>query len=293
LQARELLRQAPQACIPIRFPYENAQRHVDVDQVDPATERRMMQCRMCSQRLTRPGKLCRECERELDRARLAAASVDDLAMALSPIDASRMAGGGSPWSARLRTRSSVIAVAFAIGLGGALAIYHAQHPAVSTTAGSVMLDRDVSSVRARAFGRRVAVGEPVSARNIADTAARTDARVEPPMGEGASAGGGLRRVAAPVQSVPAAETPRRSAEPSSKPAPSPQPLANVAAAVIASDAGAGMDRVLALSDAFARCAQETFFARVGCEQRARLRYCDGVAAQLPQCADQLPRDHGQ
>ena len=55
----------------------------------------MTKCRMCSQRLTRPGKLCRECERELQRARAAAASVDTLSSAIPVIDAGRERGTGS------------------------------------------------------------------------------------------------------------------------------------------------------------------------------------------------------
>ena len=55
----------------------------------------MTHCRMCSQRLTRPGRLCRECERELDRARATAESAGNLSSALPLIDAARMATADS------------------------------------------------------------------------------------------------------------------------------------------------------------------------------------------------------
>ena len=38
----------------------------------------MMKCRLCSQRLTRPGKLCRECEHERARAEEGATPIEGL-----------------------------------------------------------------------------------------------------------------------------------------------------------------------------------------------------------------------
>jgi hypothetical protein len=51
------------------------------------------------------------------------------------------------------------------------------------------------------------------------------------------------------------------------------------------------DRVLAFSDALARCGQEPYFARLVCEERARRRFCDG-ASDLPQCASAPLREYG-
>ena len=67
----------------------------------------MMRCRMCSQRLPRPGKLCRECERELDRARLAANTVAGLAPlgpAFAPPTIEELPGEGAS-GARFRLRA--------------------------------------------------------------------------------------------------------------------------------------------------------------------------------------------
>jgi len=58
----------------------------------------MKQCRMCSQRLTRPGRLCRECEHELQRARHVGLAIGELAPAVTCSEAVRMAGG-SEWVA--------------------------------------------------------------------------------------------------------------------------------------------------------------------------------------------------
>jgi hypothetical protein len=40
-----------------------------------------------------------------------------------------------------------------------------------------------------------------------------------------------------------------------------------------------------MSDALARCAQESFIGRVVCEQRVRFRYCDGYSGKVAQCPD--------
>ena len=97
----------------------------------------MTNCRMCSQRLPRPGRLCRECERELDRARAVAASVDTLSPAMPLVDVARLANeppGG--WSAQLRSRPTVVVGAFAVGIAAAIAFYvvdlsHASAPGAS------------------------------------------------------------------------------------------------------------------------------------------------------------------
>ena len=211
---------------------------------------------MCSQRLPRPGKLCRECERELDRARLAANTVAGLAPLgppLAPPTIEELPGNGA-WTARLRPRAPIVAaVAFALGIAGAAVLYAAQRPAVSPQDASVMLDRDVSHVTPRLFA-------------------------PPP------------RPAAPVAAPEAKSAPARASAP--RPAPGHVAAAPPAAqAAEATEVPRALDRVLALSDALARCASETFFERLACEQRARMRYCDG-AGNLPQCARNAPRDTG-
>jgi hypothetical protein len=53
------------------------------------------------------------------------------------------------------------------------------------------------------------------------------------------------------------------------------------------------DRWQMLAEAMARCAREDFFQRFACEQRTRLRYCEGYWGQVPQCPSATPKDHGQ
>ena len=106
----------------------------------------MTKCRMCSQRLTRSGRLCRECERELDRERAAA---DGLAAVVELPDSA----GVSPVPARFgapRTRTVALFAAFAIGTGIAASAYVIHGTRSAHEAGaSVMIDRDLSGIKPR------------------------------------------------------------------------------------------------------------------------------------------------
>jgi len=215
----------------------------------------MMQCRMCSQRLTRPGKLCRECERELARARQAAASVDGAGTAVPEIEPDQLVSASAlaAWQRR-GVRVPLVVAAFVLGIGATAGVYTMQR---TTGAGeSVMLDRDVTRVQPRVLPSRATRSE--------------------------REGDELRGAAHAVNVVPAVqvrETPKRRLV-----AVTSQP---------ASEEPVRFDRVLALSDALAQCAPEPFFSRLACEQRARTRYCDGATGRLPQCPEEFPRDHGQ
>lgn len=109
-----------------------------------------MHCRMCSQRMTGPGRLCRECERELDRARAASASVGDLSSAAPLVDAARMSAGDPPGLAeRLPSRGTLLVAAFSVGLALAVSFYAARGSHPRAAAESVMIGRDLSNVRPR------------------------------------------------------------------------------------------------------------------------------------------------
>ena len=238
----------------------------------------MMRCRMCSQRLTRPGRLCRECEHELDRSR-AAASVDTLSSAMPLIDATRAVEPASGWSARLRTRPVMLAVAFAVGVAGA-ATFHLTQPTGGPGGGSsVMLDRDLTRVTPRST-RTVApaVPPPTSASGGVERAASPPrAEVGRARIEGETPGAGRRRVVQVAESgTPVMLAVTGATVPTASPA-----------------APAPFDRVLALSHAIDACAKESLFDRIACEQHARTRYCAGIESQVPQCGAMSPRDHGK
>ena len=183
-----------------------------------------MHCRMCSQRLPRPGRLCRECDQEVSFARSRAKAFDGLPP--PGFDVEGVEPGGARWTARVATRPIIIAAAFVAGIAGAGAFY-----AVGGTPGafarqSVMIDRDLTLLRPRT----------VQAPRTAPT----------------------MRVASATAHTPAA-----------------------------------YDRVLGLADALDGCAQQSFFARLACEERARARYCDGAAGRIPECGVTTPRGYRQ
>lgn len=130
----------------------------------------MMHCRMCSQRLTRPGKLCRECERELQRARYAGVSMDELLPSAPMIGASRMAG---TWLARLRSPGPVVAAAFAVGVVSAATLHVVRYATAAAASGSVMLERGAGDARVRAFPRVARADHVVQSLPAADAASAT------------------------------------------------------------------------------------------------------------------------
>jgi hypothetical protein len=235
----------------------------------------MTQCRMCSQRMTRPGKLCRECERELQRARYAGVSLGEIEPVLAA-EPSRMVAGD--WLARLRSPGSMIALAFAVGVAATVALHVVDNSEAAVTHGSVMLDaRQLSGLR------QVSI---VSASAAADDSSPQAATVVPPM---------LTRASIPI-SVRAATSTSTHAR-----VRTPAPVVAQAEASEAPRiamhqapphaASATLDPERALGDALARCGDEPFLGRPSCEQRARARYCDS-AAPLAQCAVPV-RDYGQ
>ena len=229
----------------------------------------MTQCRMCSQRMTRPGRLCRECERELQRARYVGVSLGDIEPTLAAAEASRVVA--NDWLARLRTPGSAIAVAFAIGVSATVAMHIADNSEAAVTHGSVMLDAQQMS-----HLRQVSIVSASAAADEASPQATSD--VEPVRTSKAKSSPGARvRVAAAAPTMAQAET-------DEEPHASPQQSAAHAAPPT-------LDASHALNDALARCGGEPFLARPSCEQQARARYCDS-AAPLPQCI--VPaRDYGQ
>jgi hypothetical protein len=83
-------------------------------------------------------------------------------------------------------------------------------------------------------------------------------------------------VAASPPAVPAPQAPVRTAQP-----------AIVAAAPVP-------DRWAQFAEDLHRCERETFLSRVVCDQRVRLRYCDGYWGKVPQCPGGVANpDRGQ
>jgi hypothetical protein len=228
----------------------------------------MMQCRMCSQRLPSAGRLCRECDRELERARYAGVSIGELAPALPAVDASRMAASG--WRARARSPGPVIAAAFSVGLVAAVALHVVDKSEAAVTHGSVMLD-----ARASRELRHVSIGDAPPLPVVEHGAPPASAPSAAP----------VAKMAAPMR----APVPRDVVIAPHEPSDAPAQIA--LAAVEPRETNGAAEPAAMLGDALAHCSGERFFARPACEERARARYC-GDAATSAQCATP-ERDHGQ
>ena len=214
---------------------------------------------MCSQRLPRPGRLCRECELERNLSR-SAKTPDSLVTRDPGVDESLPMPGIAGWAARL-PRPMVILSAMAVGLTVATAVYVLN--GWPGTGRSVMIDRDLSSLRQRPPHRSFGGASSDAAARSGDMTAHTPSR------------GPDAPVAMPIVatgSMPAVVAVQRSG-------------LNERVGSAAPRAPVAYDRVLRLADALDRCALESPFARLACEQRARAHYCEGVNGRIPQCID--------
>ena len=241
----------------------------------------MMQCRMCSQRLTRPGRLCRECEHELKRAEHAGYSIGEA----SPLDALAQAQplAGREWLARLRAPGSVVTVAFAVGIAGAVTLHLADRSEAAQPRGSVMLDlnpgkvRQVSIVSPGAVANAESQPVPVAAETTVGVSSQAATNAGNPAASSTPGSSAARsRPRRPVQAaaLEAREAPENAAATTERPAMAPAP-----------------DASAAFGDALARCVDEPFLQRPACQERARARYCD-AASPLPGCVPP-PREYGQ
>jgi hypothetical protein len=76
------------------------------------------------------------------------------------------------------------------------------------------------------------------------------------------------------------------------PAPAPAPAPKAAPAPPPRPA-APTDRWAQMHDDLQRCTREDFINRVVCDQRVRLRYCEGYWGKVAQCPGAPSADHGQ
>lgn len=107
----------------------------------------------------------------------------------------------------------------------------------------------------------------------------------------------------PLPAKPAPKAARRppvEKTPPSKPAPAPvasaaTPAASEPAPVVAAAPKPApvIDRWTRMSDELSRCTREDFIARVICDQRVRLRYCDGYWGKVTQCPGNPAPERGQ
>ena len=125
-------------------------------------------------------------------------------------------------------------------------------------------------------------GAPDVGKPPADTAPKAEVKPAPPKSPAASAS----KEARPPGSTPPTQPPTA--------APAPVPRAAGAANAAPEVAPPTQDRWAQMSEELRRCQSESFLARVVCDQRVRLRFCDGYWGKVAQCPGNVVNpDRGQ
>jgi len=217
-----------------------------------------MRCRICSEVLSGPGKICPDCKLELDGGRLATAEVwatEATVNALTPlvplIDTSRNASAPSRNLWGTTTQSRVIAIAAACSV------------AVASAAATYFEWRSIAFVAPPTAERYVSLAAGATSDELpsAGPALSTTRAAEPDIGSISAAPALAQRKI--VGSGHLAVGKHVAAEPRA----------------IATATG---ERPT-LANALASCKPESVFARFVCEQLVRIRYCKGKMGQVPEC----------
>ena len=277
-----------------------------------------MKCRLCSQPTVGPDKLCGDCTRALRRARAGSTTVRKPAMSR----ASRFKATAATVAPRAHALTAApppgwrrrIAWA-AVGLVAVGIVYLGQREPDRRRAPDaiVVVDRSPMPVAERPGDDAAPVPTPLEEQS--STARVKTALVPAPqaMATLKAAQGPASPAATPASArakagTKAATTSTKLDQGSGSPA-SPYTLAGDAAPGT-SDAGTRsetepsqqlarasvpqsappMDDAQVLTSALEKCGGEKFLAGVICEQKVRLRYCDGKWGQVPQCTSRPRAD---
>jgi hypothetical protein len=241
-----------------------------------------------------PGaRLCGPCKAALKRARLetvseliprpsrAAAEADEARRRAREVAAVRAAKPRRRW---LIAPGYFLAAAVVIGAG--YLVWHLARPTHAAPAAAVPppAPPPVSpAIVPKALAEPVATSQP---KNVAEASTpRTAPRA--PVGSPAARSAPKRAVEAPA--VPTAPPADRFAVavPREPTAPVPMPEA-----VLPAREAPAPDRWQVMSDQIVRCGRDGFLAGVICEQRVRLKYCEGYWGSAPQCPSGIANDHG-
>jgi len=259
---------------------------------------RMLKCRLCSQPQAGPEGLCRDCARALTRARQgtdalkgASASaqrkprVVERIVLTSPID-------GENARAPARGRAVLWAVAGMVVLVVILAAtagrspQHAVEPKAPERAARTVppplleSTNETSQMDAAQAGAEPLSAPPSSTPAVIDSLPLPK---EPPKAAATRPARTAASAAAAARASADAKTAGETARANATPAPMPEaaPPMQQARMNVAPSTSSGDEQSLA--SALEKCSEEKFLAGVICEQKARLRYCEGKRGQVPQC----------
>ena len=242
----------------------------------------MTKCRLCGQPPAGPGGLCNDCSRALSRAQGAGASGGASAPAArkrrmverivltSPVDPepvrSPKKAGAALWAT-----IGVVAVVVVLAATASLSPPRPVEVKVSERPARVvpqMLEPATENEPAEAEppgGPPQKASEPLPLpKDSTRTPAPRPARGAPARGVSDAKPSDASRVSAPAEAQPEGD-------------PVQQARASIAPAPAIGDDGQSLATMLE------KCSEEKFLAGVICEQKARLRYCEGKWGQAPQC----------
>jgi hypothetical protein len=247
-----------------------------------------MKCRLCGQPPTEPDGLCGDCSRAIARARDGAVNRrEPSASAVARIRrASRIAlttpiAVGDVPQRRLALWGGLVVVTLALAFVDTEDLL----PASLQPVGVVKTSRRPAASQPRVPREVPLLSEPEALPNddVAD-ATRAAAVKGGPARESAPARGptrGPKASGAPVAMGPGSSD-NGAGSPNADESQAAEANLQLARAAIPQAAPAVDDRQV-LASALERCNEEKFLAGVICEQKARLKYCDGKWGQDPQC----------
>ena len=256
---------------------------------------RMLKCRLCSQPQAGPEGLCRDCARALMRARhdseaLKAAAagsarkrpVVERIVLTSPVD-------GETGRAPARGRAVLWTVTGMVALVVVLAATAGRSPQRTVEPNApAHAARVVPPLLEPSLDHAVMDGARINADPLAppqnDTAiVEALPRAEPAKAPVTRPTRATTSVSTGARALPDTRTPSEVSRASSAESTGADPDPPLQQARVSVAPGKPANDESSLASALEKCSEEKFLAGVICEQKARLRYCEGKWGQVPQC----------
>ncbi len=240
-----------------------------------------------------PGaRLCGPCKAALKRARLetvseliprpsrAAAEAQEARRRAREVAAVRTAKPRRGWPI-----APGYFLAAAVVIGVAYLAWHVARPTHAAPAAALPPAESQATVPSAPAGPPASAAT-TQAKDVAEASTSPPAPRAPVV---ARAARGAPKRAVETPPVPAATPTDRFAVATPRELPAPVPMPD---AVLPVREAPAPDRWQVMSDQIVRCGRDGFLAGVICEQRVRIKYCEGYWGSAPQCPSGIANDHG-
>lgn len=241
-----------------------------------------------------PGaRLCGPCKAALKRARLetvseliprpsrAAAEAQEARRRAREVTAVRAV---KPWRRWLIAPGYFLAAAAVIGVG--YVAWHVVRPTHAAPAAALQPPAASQAIVPNAPAGAAADTVTTKAKDVAGASTPHPAPRAPVVSHVARSAPKRVVEAPPVPTAPPAD---RFAVAAPRELPAPVPMRE---AVLPVREAPAPDRWQVMSDQIVRCGRDGFLAGVICEQRVRIKYCEGYWGSAPQCPSGIANDHG-